>query len=76
MLAAKRQPGAGAGMGQSSTKGKGSLRRGAFFVYIENGICEGYNVNTFWITLLMLFGYAGKARVCGRAFFVETLKEL
>jgi hypothetical protein len=44
--------------------------------YIENGICEGYNVNTFWITLLMLFGYAGKARVCGRAFFVETLKEL
>jgi hypothetical protein len=75
MLAAKRQPGAGAGMGQSSTKGKGSLRRGAFFVYIEDGIYWCYNINTFWITLLMLFGYAGKARVCGRAFFVENIED-
>jgi hypothetical protein len=76
MQAAKRQPGAGAGVGQSSDEEKGSLRRGAFFVYIEDGIYWCYNINTFWITLLMLFGYAGKARVCGRAFFVETLKEL
>jgi hypothetical protein len=48
MQAAKRQPGAGAGMGQSSDEEKGSLRRGAFSIYIEDGIYGCYNINTFW----------------------------